>query len=198
VPEYRFNLAMAEQLKKTLATPSGWNSLILRRPLTCLTLKQRPALAKEERADIFLSVHHNSIEPVFLTGWSFNGRKLRYCDDYPGFSVYFSDRNGRSAESRRLAECIGAALRRAGFPPHIHPRMELEGKNIVMIDRETGLYQYDNLAVLRHADMPAVLLECGMIIDRNEEIQLGNPERIRKMSEAVRHGIEEYWRKNGV
>ncbi len=43
-----------------------------------------------------------------------------------------------------------------------------------LIDEEAGVYRYDHLIVLHSAHMPAVLLEAGSIVNRQEELELTN------------------------
>ena len=59
-----------------------------------------------------------------------------------------------------------------------------------LIDAEAGVYRYDHLIVLHTAHMPAVLLEAGSIINRQEELELATPERRLMVAEAVTAAVE--------
>jgi N-acetylmuramoyl-L-alanine amidase len=54
-----------------------------------------------------------------------------------------------------------------------------------LVDAETGVYRYDQLIVLRATRMPAVLLEGGSIVNREEELVMGSPERRAQIAGAV-------------
>jgi N-acetylmuramoyl-L-alanine amidase len=54
-----------------------------------------------------------------------------------------------------------------------------------LLDAEAGVYRYDQLIVLRHTLMPAVLLEAGSIVNRQEELELATPERRARTAQAV-------------
>ena len=54
-----------------------------------------------------------------------------------------------------------------------------------MLNKETGVYSYDELVVLRTTRMPAVLLEAGSIINRDEELKMDLRERQDIISSAV-------------
>ena len=52
-------------------------------------------------------------------------------------------------------------------------------------DADAGVYRFDQLVVLRMTRMPAVLLEAGSIIHRDEELKLLAPERRALIMESV-------------
>jgi hypothetical protein len=62
----------------------------------------------------------------------------------------------------------------------------------LLIDAQVGVYRYDQLLVLRDTDMPAVLLEAGSIINREEELRMGSVERQALISAAVTDAIESF------
>src|SRR5262249_56986818 len=66
-----------------------------------------------------------------------------------------------------------------------HPRR-------ILIDSEAGVYRYDELIVLRRTSMPAVLLEAGSIVNRQEELELGTSERRSLTSAAVVAAVENF------
>jgi N-acetylmuramoyl-L-alanine amidase len=54
-----------------------------------------------------------------------------------------------------------------------------------LVDPEAGVYRFDQLRVLRETRIPAVLLEAGSIINRDEELQLQSAEHRALISAAV-------------
>jgi hypothetical protein len=61
-----------------------------------------------------------------------------------------------------------------------------------LVDAKAGVYRYDELIVLRMTRMPAVLLEAGSIVNRQEELQLASPERRTLTSASVVAAVEEF------
>src|SRR5262249_33833179 len=55
-----------------------------------------------------------------------------------------------------------------------------------------GVYRYDQLIVLRQTHMPAVLLEAGSIVNRDEELQLSSPERQDLTAAAATEAVEAF------
>jgi hypothetical protein len=62
----------------------------------------------------------------------------------------------------------------------------------LLVDVKTGVYRYDQLIVLKNTQMPAVLLEAGSIINRDEELLMGSPERQSAVSAAVLDAVESF------
>ena len=63
-----------------------------------------------------------------------------------------------------------------------------------LLNKETGVYSYDQLIVLRKTRMPAVLLEAGSIINRDEELKMDSAERRDIISGGVAAADEEILR----
>ena len=62
----------------------------------------------------------------------------------------------------------------------------------LLVDVRTGVYRYDQLIVLKNTQMPAVLLEAGSIINRDEELLMSSPERQSAISAAVTDAVESF------
>ena len=61
-----------------------------------------------------------------------------------------------------------------------------------LLNKETGVYSYDQLIVLKSTRMPAVLLEAGSIINRDEELKMDSPERRDIIGSAVAAAVKEF------
>jgi N-acetylmuramoyl-L-alanine amidase len=61
-----------------------------------------------------------------------------------------------------------------------------------LLDADAGVYRYDQLVVLRYARMPALLMEAGSIVNRQEELELRTPERRAATSAAVETAVEQF------
>ena len=61
-----------------------------------------------------------------------------------------------------------------------------------LLNKDTGVYSYDELIVLRKTRMPAVLLEAGSIINRDEELKMNSTERRDLISGAVVAAVKEF------
>ncbi len=176
-PEFDFNRALAGHLAAALRvrqlTPRQVNF-----DGRIASLAERPAQAAG--SDLFVSIHHDSIDPAFLIPWVWRGRELQHTEVKRGFGLFVSARNPAPDISLRCAVLMGLLLRRAGFvPSDWHARKHLAA------DAANGVWYYDNLVVLYKTTLPAVLVEAGVIKHRDEELQLLNPQRQARMADAL-------------
>ena len=51
---------------------------------------------------------------------------------------------------------------------------------------------FDNLVVLHETEMPALILEAGMIVNRNEEVILSSPARRATIAKAVADALKKF------
>ncbi len=185
VKEFDFNLRMARLIAKELQHRGVCRVFLINEAGKNVSLSSRPALAAKKGADVFLSVHHDSVQPHYLKTWEYNGKKRRYCDKFRGHSLFVSTQNPNFRESLRLARLVGEELRDQGLAPTLHHAEKIKGENRELLDKENGVHRYDALTVLRRARVPAALLECGVIVNRDEELALSDPVHMMRIAEAV-------------
>lgn len=186
VPEYDFNERLARDVEAALHAMGLKRAFIVAdRARGRLTLTGRTRIAADAEAQLFLSVHHDSVQPQYLSGWEFDGETRRYSDRFAGFSLFVSEQNPRFTDSLAFGQRLGRELRARGFVPTLHHAEPIPGENRMLLNPELGLYRFDGLAVLRTASMPAVLLEAGIIVNRDEEKRLGSAAHRAVMSDAI-------------
>jgi N-acetylmuramoyl-L-alanine amidase len=88
---------------------------------------------------------------------------------------------------------LGQQLKERGlrYTPHYTEKF-MGNRRRELVDADAGVYRYDQLIVLKSTRMPAVLLEAGSIINRDEELQVATPERRGLTSAAVVSAVESY------
>ena len=74
---------------------------------------------------------------------------------------------------------------------------DLNKPGTAIVDEEAGVYRYDHLLVLHSTFMPAVLLEAGSIVNRQEELELATPERRQMVAGAVTAAVENFCASRG-
>jgi N-acetylmuramoyl-L-alanine amidase len=192
VPEYEFNLRLARQVEQKLIDAGFARTvLLITAEAPARGLFKRTVHANHLPADLFVSIHHDSVPAPLLEKWEYEGRELRFCDRFPGHSIFISHDNPARAASLQFGRLLGGALKARGLKYTPHYTDEIMGnRRRILVDAEAGVYRYDQLVVLRRTQMPAVLLEAGSIVNREEELLLGTPEHQATISEAVAEAVE--------
>ncbi len=167
--EFVFNQGTARVIAGVLRS-AGAKVTILNEDGTITGLAERPQLAARAGADAFISIHHDSVNDKYLKTWDHQGQTLAYCDRFSGYSVFCSELNLRAAQSRNLALEAGKAMLAAGFKPTLHHHEPIAGENRPLIDESTGVYEFTELVVAKSGKLPSILLECGVIVHRDEEL----------------------------
>ena len=175
VPEFEFNLALASEVKTELEKRQINVRLIGERgDYAVLHHRTRDARG----ADLFVSIHHDSVQE----------RLLPQAERFAGFSLFISRLNPKKEKSLACASAIGVNLRGAGFTPSRYHADPVLGESRPFADEKNGVHYYDNLAVARSAAMAAVLVEAGVIVNRQEEQRMRDPEVRHRIARAVAEG----------
>src|SRR6516164_3962310 len=194
IPEYAFNLQLGREIKQALVD-AGFEQTVLLITATAprLGLVERAARANSMHANLFISIHHDSVPDNLKHSWDFGGLKNEINDDYPGYAIFISNENADPAGSRRFGHLLGRVLERRTLYYTPHYTFALIGHHRrILVASEAGVYRYDELIVLRRTSMPAVLLEAGSIVNRQEELELGTPERRSRTSAAIVAAVENF------
>ena len=194
VNEYDFNKRLATRVAHKLRDMGfGRTILLVTDGPSRRGLASRVARANESRADLFLSIHHDSVPDRMEQTWEFEGKKQHYNDQYPGHSIFVSLDNPNYQSSLLFATIVGKELKARGmqYTPHYTDAV-MGSRRRLLVDPEAGVYRYDQLIVLRQTHVPAVLLEAGSIINRNEELLLAGSERQAVIAAAVGTAVDRY------
>ncbi|WP_454630521.1 N-acetylmuramoyl-L-alanine amidase family protein [Bradyrhizobium cenepequi] len=194
VSEFAFNLRLAKRIEEKLKADGFVETrLLLTEGKARHGLVKRVAAANNLRADLFLSIHHDSVPNKFLEDWEFEGRKSHFSDRFSGYSVFVSRNNPDFETSLSFAELIGKEMKAQGLDYAKQYTQPIMGRyQHPLLNKETGVYSYDKLIVLRKTRMAAALLEAGSIINRDEEVKMSSPERRNIISSGVTAAVKEF------
>jgi N-acetylmuramoyl-L-alanine amidase len=194
VPEYAFNLQLSQDIDKALVA-AGFDKtvLLITAKAPPYGLVERASRANAMQADLFVAIHHDSVPDNLVQSWEYEGQQNSYNDDYPGYALFVSYDNADRKGSIEFGHLLGKALQANGLKYTPHYTQALMGHyRRDLVDAEAGVYRFDQLVVLKMTRMPALLLEAGSIINRQEELELGTPERRTKTSAAIVSAVEDF------
>lgn len=185
----RFSARLATALRA-----AHFEVLLTRQPQDSIELIERAGIANQHPDALFLAIHHDSAQTLFLQqrpaeqggGW----QTLR---PIAGYSLFVSQRNAQFANSLRLAQLLGRELRLLGRPPTLHHAEDIAGERRELLDRQLGIYRFDDLVVLAKTDIPALLLEVGVIVDANDEAYVSQEKNQQAMCAAIVKALLAYY-----
>jgi N-acetylmuramoyl-L-alanine amidase len=192
--EYSFNLQLADAIVQALLD-AGFDKSV--RLITATApwqgLVERANRANSAHADLFIAIHHDSVPDYLLETWQYEGQENHYSDRFSGYAIFISNDNADRAGSLAFGHLLGKELQKRGLHYTPHYTLPLMGRyRHELLDAEAGVYRYDQLVVLRNTLMPAVLLEAGSIVNRQEELELATAERRSLVAKAVTAAVEDF------
>jgi N-acetylmuramoyl-L-alanine amidase len=192
VDEYVFNLRLAKQVEQTLVDAGFAKTVLLVTGGPGIRSQyERVARANNLSADLLLSVHHDSVPNSFIEKWEYDGKPAIFSDRFKGHSIFVSDGNTNPKASLLFGHLLGDQLKARGLQYTPHYTETFMGRyRRVLLDADAGVYRYDTLFVLKKTRMPAVLLEAGSIVNRDEELLMASAERQSLIGAAVADAVE--------
>lgn len=196
-------LAIARRLEKLVKKEPGMRPVMIRRGDYYLGLRKRMKLAREKRADLFISIHADA----------FRDSKVR------GSSVYTLSRRGASSEAARWlakrensADLIGGVtledkddvlasvlldLSQTATQQASHQAANMVFRQLAKKGKthKKGVQQA-GFAVLKSPDVPSMLVETAFISNPSEERKLKDPKHQQQLALAMMSGIRNFFSKS--
>lgn len=197
--EKTITLAMARELRRQLEATGRYHVVLTRDSDVFVRLRDRIAVARAARADLFVSLHADA-HPT---------NKLR------GASVYTLSEQASDAEAAALAAKENKADLIAGIDLSNENEVvtnilidlaQRETKNLsvrlagMLVDelkRETPLirnsHRFAGFAVLKAPDVPSILLELGYLSSKEDEAMLRSEAHRAKLAASIVRAIDGYF-----
>lgn len=190
-------LDIAKRLRDKLARDGSYRILLTREKDEKVYLKERVAFAKENHADLFISIHINSL-PAQAS--SLNYVETYYFGPYQDQrSLELAERENRDSnyvmgDFRKVIASIGDTLKTEesrglanALHRHLYQNMKRSNHDLIDAGSKTGPFM-----VLLGVDVPSVLIEVSCISNKEEEIRLSMPEYRDSVANFLQTGIIEY------
>ena len=184
-------LSVALRLRTLLERLLGVRAILTRSGDTVVALDRRAAIANNDRADLFISLHANSALRDVVTGAEVYYLSI---DEYGQEARELADRDGRylpvSGGGVREIDMIPWEMAQARY---LAPSADLAafvstelGRRVPLSPRPT---QQAPFRVLVGANMPAILVEMGFISNPEQERQMTQPDFQTRVAEAIVAGV---------
>src|SRR6202035_3356158 len=116
VAEFVFNQRLAQRIEEELkAEGFAETRLLVTEGKARPSLVKRVAAANDLHANLFLSIHHDSVPNKLLEDWEFEGKKSHFSDRFSGYSLFVSRNNPDFKTSLSFAELLARAMKAQGL-----------------------------------------------------------------------------------
>ncbi len=176
-PEKEFTLDWARRIKPLLEQ-EGWQVFLTRTNDVDIALSNRVAVAESHRADLFISLHFNSVapdqKPAGLATFCLTppGMPSTITRGYPDYLFQNFPNNNFDVQNLQVAARLH------------HSLLHVTG----MEDRGVGRARF--VGVLRGQRRPAVLIEAGFLSNPAEARKIENPDFRQKLAEGVANALK--------
>ena len=193
-------LKFAKKLQGSLQATGRYVVLLTRNKDTFVSLRNRVRFARQRNADLFISVHADSISRGNVRGSTIYTLSERASDRE---AAELADKENRAdiiagvnlgGESDEVADIlIDLAQRETN-----NHSAQIEKKLVKELSRETRMtrrpHRFAGFRVLKAPDLPSVLLELGYISSRHDEKLLRSTRWRSKMAKAVVKAVNVYFK----
>ena len=143
-----------------------------------------------QNSNLFISIHHDAIQAQDLIKWNYNGKTQLYNDEVKGFGIFVSNKTPRFKESLFCAKQIAFQLMKSGFTANYYHNKNIPNENKPLLDKVLPVYQYDNLIVLKTNTVPAILIEAGVLTNRQEAQWIKQNDVRKAFAQSVSMGVK--------
>ena len=192
--EKDITLAAARALKSRLESSGRYKVVLTRETDAYVGLETRVRIAQRASADLFISLHADSVPEAHLRGASVytlsdkaSGRAARFVSKDDWFMQ--ASQGGERGVSDILFDLTQRATRNrsAQFAQTLIGRLEGKTPMLRKSHRDAGFM------VLLAPDVPAVLLEMGFVSNLQDEQLLRDPIRRARITDAVAQAIDDHF-----
>lgn len=198
-------LDISRQLARIIDATPGYRSELLRTGDYFIALKQRRQLARQKRADLFVSVHADAFKHTSANGASVfalnpHGRRAtsetaRYLAERENESDLIGGVGGVSLSDKD--EVLAGMLLDLSMTATLSSSLELGDHVLRSMGNVAQLHKKQveqaDFAVLRSPDMPSLLVETGFISNPGEAKRLSTPAYRREMADTIFAGVQNYF-----
>jgi N-acetylmuramoyl-L-alanine amidase len=201
--EKEVTLAVAQRLRELVAREPGMRAVMVRDGDYFIPLRRRVEMAREHRADLFISIHADA----------FGDPRAH------GASVYTLSHRGATSEHARLLadkenasdiiggvslddkdDLLASVLLDLSLTGTMEASTDVAGRVLSGLGQVARLHrsrvEQAGFRVLKSPNVPSILVETAFISNPQEERKLRNPNHQYALARSVMDGVRSYFRQN--
>ncbi len=201
--EKNLTLAYAKELKKSLENTKNYKVFLTRDDDFFIPLHQRVEKARKLKADLFISLHANSISEPSTSGFSIYTLSKKSSDKQAEMLAQKENRvdiiagvNFAGASQDIMKTLIDLSQRDSMNSSSRFANIVIKSVKNTDVKILQNTHRFAGFAVLTAPDMSSVLIELGYLSNKQEEKQLNNLIYKRKLVASVTDAIDEFFHKN--
>ncbi len=193
-------LAIARELARQINATPGLKAYLTRDTDVFIPLPRRAQLARQAKADMFISIHADAAENRSAKGSSVYVLSLKGASSQR--ARWLADKENSSdliggVRLEKTSNTLASVLLDLTQSGHMKASEDaashvLDGLKRVGYNHKPNI-ERANFAVLRTSDMPAMLVETAFISNPEEERRLTDPAHQRKLAAAVLDGVNTFF-----
>lgn len=193
-------LAIARELARQINATPGLKAYLTRDNDVFIPLPRRAQLARQAKADMFISIHADAAENRAARGSSVYVLSLKGASSQR--ARWLADKENASdliggVRLEQTSNTLASVLLDLTQSGHMKASEDvanhvLDGLKRVGANHKPNI-ERANFAVLRTSDMPAMLVETAFISNPDEERRLTDPSHQRNLARAVLDGVNTYF-----
>jgi N-acetylmuramoyl-L-alanine amidase len=188
--EAQYNLELATAIESRLARSGIGGVVVINRKLDMTSLAERPQKAFCLGADLFVSIHHDSVAPSRMKTVTEEGQQLRFNDSIEGYTVYYSSQNIHANLSQSLGLRMAEALLAQGVVAATPHQTVITDTLRKPVSAELNVFDFPKLKVSLSSPIPAVLLEAGFLSNRKDMQRLQSAGYRLRIADGVLQGLK--------
>jgi N-acetylmuramoyl-L-alanine amidase len=196
-------LAIARRLAAAIDAEDGMRAVLIRDGDYFITLGGRTRKARQLGADMFVSVHADSVRDRDVTGSSVYVLSLRGASDEAAKWLADSEnaadlKGGVSLDDK--SDVLASVLLDVTQKESVSDSVEAADsvlkalRGVVAVHRPR--VQHAGFVVLKSPDIPSMLVETAFISNATDERRLRDTDHQQRIAEAIRTGVRNYWYEN--
>jgi N-acetylmuramoyl-L-alanine amidase len=178
--EKKYTMLFAREVGEQLSK-AGFKVSYTRSSDTFIDLPTRSDIAQKRNADLFVSLHFNSADGPGA-------------EAVKGVEVYCMTLAHTSSTNARGEGSMGACAGNRFDAKNVLLAYQLQKSLVNKVGLEDRGVRRARYAVLRNADMPAVLIESGFLSNPTESKRIYDAKYRRQLAQAIVQGVQEYKR----
>lgn len=201
--EKNVTLAIALKLAALIDAEEGMRAVLIRDSDYFVTLGGRTRKARQLGADMFVSIHADSVLNREVTGSSVYVLSLRGASDEAARWLAEQEnaadlKGGVSLDDKNdlLASVLLDVTQKESVSDSVEAASNVLAALRTVGDVHRDRVQHAGFVVLKSPDIPSMLVETAFISNPSEERRLRDPDEQQRIATAIRNGVKNYWYEN--